>query len=218
MKKSVKILSAVLAVVLVFSCGVGATLAYLQKTTGPVTNTFAAKDLITDPSDFVLKEHEVERKADGTYGFTEAKKEVTENKYDRVVPGLKMPKDPFVRVKNLEDAYLFIEVCGTLPEGMTFTIDTTEWIEMEGAAAPNGGTVYVHKNGDNDYILKALGDTAEPYSFDLSTDNLVTVADNFEPTAQGKTAELKFYAYLGQATGFTYQESWNTLFDTAAKA
>ena len=221
MKKSVKILSAVMAVVLIFACGVGATLAYLQKTTGPVTNTFAAKDLITDPSDFVLKEHKVERKDNGVYDYVSPKEEVDGNQYDRVVPGAELPKDPFVRVKNVEDAYLYIEVVGTLPEGMSFTINDTLWTKMPDAKAEHNGVVYAckaNKGGFNEYVLPALlAKNPTPYSFDLSATNIVTVSDTFEPGLAGQNATLTFYAYLAQASNFTYQSAWDTMFDTAKK-
>lgn len=95
-----KLLAIVLAMVLVFGCAAGGTLAWLKATAGPVTNTFTVGDINID-----LKEHELQ--ANGTLGD----KEVTENTNYKMVPGNKLPKDPFVTVEaNSEACWLFIEV------------------------------------------------------------------------------------------------------------
>lgn len=95
-----KLLAVVLAMVLVFGCAAGGTLAWLMAKTDPVINTFTVGDINID-----LKEHEL--LADGTLGTGL----VTENSNYKMVPGNKLPKDPFVTVKaNSEACWLFIQI------------------------------------------------------------------------------------------------------------
>ena len=226
MKKSVKILSALLALVLVFACGIGATLAYLKKETAPVKNTFVAQDLVLKDSDFVLKEHKVVRdEKTGIHKFDDAMTEVNEVKYERVTPGETLPKDPFVRVKNVENAYLFIEVKDDLADGMSYTMDdswkaVTSKETNKQLVGPQGGLMFVKElnaeGAKNVNVLPALTE-ASPYSTYkiLAPEEIKVDGATFKPetAAADKNVALSFWAYLTQADNFeTYQDSWNTMY------
>ena len=217
MKKSVKILSAVMAVVLVFTCGVGATLAYLNaKAEAPVVNTFCAKNLVEKPEDFQLWEHNVKYdEKTAKHVFTDDKAEVKGVNYERVTPGEILPKDPFVRVKNVENAYLFIEVKNDLAPGMTYKMDSTwEAVKENGTqlVGENGGLIFVKKVSDptmaNDYVLAAREANVE---YDILNPEHIEVANNFDPAnaTPEKQVALTVWGYLTQAANFDdYNASW----------
>ena len=212
MKKSTKIISGILSLALVFTCGIGATLAYLQKTAAPVTNTFVAKDLIDNENDFVLKEHEAVLQKDETYKLNET--ETTANKY-KVVPGATLPKDPFVRVKVQENAYLFVEVENKLATGMSYTVDTENWEETT-LTGKHGGKVYVrlvnNAEAANEYVLEPTV-PAKEVTFKILAPETISVLPTFNPKDATGEVALNFYGYLSQADGFSTPEaSWAATF------
>lgn len=89
-----------LALVLVLGCAVGGTIAWLTATTDTVVNTFTyGKVGIT------LQEHKYDQ---STNALTS--EYVTENTY-KIVPGMNMPKDPFITVlSDSEDCWVFLKV------------------------------------------------------------------------------------------------------------
>lgn len=204
-----KILVILLAFVLVIAMSVTGTFAYLTAQ-DKVVNTFVAGKILDDPNDFVLKEHEVQRNEKGIYEYSSPMKEVDKNDYT-VVPGSDLPKDPFVRVKTAEDAYLFIEVAGTLPAGCTWYVDTANWTEMTGVnPATQGGKVYKLAAGK----LSA----GDEQTISILCDNTITVADDFNPDNLQTAQSLTFNAFLCQSTGFdTAEEAWTAANFTATK-
>ncbi len=221
MKISKKALALVVAMTLAIGCVTGGVLAWLTAQTESVVNTFTAAKLIDDPkTDFVLKEHKVVRDGTtGTHVFDEAMTEVNAVTYERVVPGENLPKDPFVRVKNAENAYLFIEVKNELANGMTYTMDPS-WKELmidgQQATGKNGGLVFVKKvdavDAKNEYVLPAR-DAAE--TFKILNPEKIVVDATFDPAAVNNdgSVKLSFWAYLAQADGFeNYTAAWNATF------
>lgn len=95
----------------------------------------------------LLQEHEAVRQADGSYKLntsllpTDTKKG---NTYE-LLPGLDVPKDPFVTVVNKTPigAYLYIEVQSSLNSAITYEIDTDNWTLLN----IDGKDIYVYKNG-----------------------------------------------------------------------
>lgn len=120
-----KLLAIVLAMVLVFGCAAGGTLAWLMAKTDPVVNTFTVGDINID-----LKEHEL--LADGTLGTGL----VTENSNYKMVPGNKLPKDPFVTVKaNSEACWLFIQLTKSANFDTYMDFEMADgWHELAGEA------------------------------------------------------------------------------------
>lgn len=121
MKKNVKkVILVVLAVVLVFGCGVGATLAWLIAQTNTVTNTFAVGNIAIDLKETV-KDTQMSAK-------TEA---VTNNNF-KIVPGASQAKDPVVTVEaGSEKCYVYVCVENNLVVNGktvgTLDINTSTW-------------------------------------------------------------------------------------------
>lgn len=103
-KGSKRIVTLLLALVLILGCGIGGTLAYLTANTNEVTNTFVVGDIGT----LDLEETKGEGKDDGKKQFV-------------IVPGVPMEKDPKVtyaypaKTENADeyvqqDVYIFVEV------------------------------------------------------------------------------------------------------------
>lgn len=188
--KTKKTLTMIMAVALACVLSVAGTLAYLTATTDTVTNTFAAQGLI-DAENFDLKEHKAVADATNPGTYTLNDEEVTSNDYD-VVPGIDLPKDPFVRVKALKaNAYLFIEVVDTTPNTLTATIDSA-WQDT-GVTGKHGGEVYTLASG----ALTAAADMNMTQNI-LAGDKVVVDANYVGADGQN----LVFYGYLAQAAGF----------------
>lgn len=113
MKK--KLLALILSVAVVASIAAAGTLAYLTSTTEVVTNTFTVGDINID-----LKEHDY---VDGE--LTED--EVTENEYEKILPGQTLPKDPFVTVKaDSENCWLYVVIAN----GMNNVVDGAATLDI----------------------------------------------------------------------------------------
>ncbi len=104
-----------ISLMLIMTCTIGATVAYLQDTTDPVTNVFVAADF----ADLGLSETDTSEydNNDGTNDYL-------------VVPGMEIAKDPKVTFApdddedNLVDAYVFVEMNAagwTTADNATFT-------------------------------------------------------------------------------------------------
>lgn len=189
-----KVLAMVLALVLVCALSVTGTLAYLQaKTETPVVNTFVAAGggkLIGDNGEFVLAEHKAAANTSGVYSL--GTEEVTENSYN-VLPGMTIPKDPFIRIteKTSAPAYLYVEVVGTLDSTVyTYSIDSA-WTQLSGVTGPNGGKVYVYST--------VVTDTTDLTSIGILKDNKIAVADASDLKLSSNNT-LSFYGYLAQAS------------------
>jgi len=205
-----KVLAVVLALVLVIGCAAGATLAWLKVETTPVVNTFTYGDINID-----LKEHKLQ--ADGTLG-TEL---VTENKDYKMVPGITLPKDPFVTVEpDSEACWLFVKieaengaalktVDDTYPAGTYLVYEVaTGWTPLAGYAGV--------------YYIKVDADTAKAgITNDVLADNQVKVLetvtkDMMKAIKDGAPApKLTFTAYaiqLANAEGeFAVVDAWKEI-------
>ena len=192
--------------VMVLAVSVVGTIAYLTDTTGPVVNTFTMGNLLDDPLNFVLKEHQAtDADKDGVYTLDDTK-EVNTNTYT-VLPGVDLPKDPFVKTNETLklDAYVFVEVVDETGTALHFTVDSDKWTKLSGKTGLNGGEVYVMKA--NNGIAKA-GASLGPIT--ILTENEITV-DNAAITdaAAQFGGTVTFYGYMIQAGGFTdYNAAW----------
>lgn len=143
MSNSKKIALAVLSTALICAIAVAGTLAYLKNDTPDVTNTFtpAGGGVLVKDGAFVLEEHKVGSFPDeiaaggsiGAYHYVNADDEivedlgedkvplagpgaevVNENTYQNVMPGMTLPKDPYIKItaggKTEVPAYLYISV------------------------------------------------------------------------------------------------------------
>lgn len=187
-----------LAIVLVIAMSVTGTLAYLTANTGAVTNTFTVGKVFDEEDrdthkNFELLEHGITGKP-GEYTLTA--EEVSENEYT-VMPGVNIPKDPFVRVNSPVgvDVYLFVEVVDGTGEQLTVTVDSAKWTKLAGVTGTHGGDVYTLASG-----RLTAGSTLD--ATHILADDEIAVA-NATIVAPG---QVTFYGYLIQAAGFTSAE------------
>jgi len=195
--KGFKVMSLVLAFVLVIGASVAGTLAWLTAQTQTVTNTFTSAELFSENGSFTLWEHKAEdTDGDGEYTLDNSS-EVESNSYS-ILPGVNIPKDPTVDVVGLEEhAYLYIKVTSTLPTGLTYTIDSTNWTALDGY---DGVYVYSGSNAEsNSNIVKATNAAPKTFTATILTDNQIVVASNYSGASDDIT--LSFDAYMVQATG-----------------
>ena len=193
--KGFKVMSLVLAFVLVVGASVAGTLAWLTAQTATVTNTFTSAELFSDDGSFTLWEHKAkDDDGDGVYTLDNST-EVTSNSYN-ILPGVNIPKNPTVDVVGLEEhAYLYIKVTSTLPTGLTYTIDSTNWTALTGYA---GVYVYSGSNAESN-IIKATNAAPKTFTATILTGDQIVVASDYSGTSDD--IKLSFDAYMVQATG-----------------
>lgn len=192
-----KKLTTVLAIVLVVALSVAGTYAYLTAQTDTVTNTFTAAGLA---SNFSLDESKANQQPDGSYTL-DVKTRVQENEYS-VVPKVNLAKDPTVHVtleKNV-GAYVFLAVDDNLGDGLTATIDSTQWTALNKTYTANGAewTIY----------YKQLAGSENPAHVDINVlaNQQIVVGD----TVAADCGNIVFNAYLTQSAGFTSAlDAWN---------
>lgn len=184
-----KTIYTILAVVLVCCIAVAGTLAYLTAQTTEVKNTFTSTPTL---GKIDLKEHEATANDKGVY--TLGKAEVTSNSY-KVLPGVDLPKDPFITISEKSDvaSYLYVEVVDKLGEnsGLSYAL-TDDWTKLEGLTGVNGGAVYVYK----DSML--ITDKNAPTTVSILKGNVVTVGQDVNVGEDG--VDITFYGYMAQAS------------------
>lgn len=203
MKK--KTLTIAIALVLVVALAVGATYALLTDKK-EITNTFSAGKVIDGNTQFTLVESNVVKDSTGAY----VKGEGTTNagiKYEDVLPGAPIYKDPTVSVKGLvADAYLFVVVTDSTGAGLTATVDTANWTKL---GDKGNQTLYAVKA--NNGLVKAADVKDAALTKTILTDNQVLVADNYAPEEGAAATSITFTAYLIQAAGQDDAvDAWNT--------
>lgn len=204
MKK--KTLTIAIALVLVVALAVGATWAYLKTSTTAVTNTFTVGKVLDNDNGLTLKEHKIDTAASdaktGKYVLSKTEYAENGNKYDAVMPGVDLPKDPTVAVTGLKaDAYLFVVVDNQLAKGLSVSYDDAKWdtLKVDGTK-----TLLVYKTANQNILSADVADA------NILTNNTVTVAKDIGSGSQGS---IVFNAYLVQAGGFnSAAAAWNEAF------
>lgn len=203
-KKSVsmKVVVLLLAVVLVFGCVAGGTLAWLIASTNTVTNTFTVGDIDIDLTEKVNGQSQS--------ALTSA---VTNDGF-KMIPGTDLAKDPMVTVQaNSEACWLFIQVTaanGVALSGQSTANDYITYTMADGwTAVPNHAGVYYRQVSAN---------TADQ-PFEILKDNKVHVLDTVTKammaTAETTKPSLAFTAYAIQSEGLT-DASGTAVTDAAA--
>lgn len=193
-----KKLTTVLAIVLVVALSVAGTYAYLTAQTDTVTNTFTAAGLA---SSFSLDESQANQQPDGSYTL-DVKTRVQENAYS-VVPKVNLAKDPTVHVtleKNV-GAYVFLAVNDNLGDGLTATIDDTQWIALNKTYTDAQGVAWTMY-----YKQLAGSENPAPVDINVLAGQQIVVGD----TVAANCGNIVFNAYLTQSAGFTSAlDAWN---------
>ena len=195
--KTLKALVAVLSMVLVMCLTVAGTLAWLVDETTPVVNTFS-------PSNIDLK---LEESPVGESGST------TANIY-KMIPGVKIDKDPKVTVKADIDCYVFVKVTETdnFDTYMTYEIDAGVWTELDATQYP--GVYYREVSATADEDQDSKNDVEAFYVLDgnqVMVPNTVTKGDmdklytnDGTVKADAELPKLTFTAYAIQKQGFEH--------------
>ena len=206
----IKVVATLLAVVLVFGCAVGGTLAWLLDKTDPVVNTFTTANI-----DITLTE---------TWN-TDSNNDNTDDTWTaKLIPGTDIKKDPKVTVlKDSEDCWLFVKVVessvnvtvGTATKSfsdyITYkvnlydeTTNPTGWRELDKTNYP--GVYYREVSGSTDdqsfYVLAGTGDGDLKNGYVQIPD---TVTKDMEDALKkaNTSPTLTFTAYAVQKEGFT---------------
>ena len=200
MKK--KVLLIAVALILVCAISVLGTVAYLQKVTNPVKNTFIAAGGGSLASGMTLVENKVAMDENGVYTLTG---ETTNANEYQVMPGMVLPKNPTITVegKTSAPAYLYVEAVSSLSGAYVWEMDDN-WVALN-AKGINGGDLYV-------YNAPVTAD-GEDLSFNVIKDQKIVVADA-DLSAQGELV-LDFYAFLAQTNVGTETDAlvvYNTCF------
>lgn len=191
-KKAVLIIS---AIVLVISCTIGGTLAWLIESTDKVENTF-------------------------TYGDINITLEESVENHFKIVPGVDITKDPVVTVEaNSEACYLFVKIEEANWPPFTEANGTTRKVAY---ALADGWTKLTGVDGvDNVYYRVVPANNAEDSAFSVLKDNKVTVSDSLTKGEINSLTEdeleptLTFTAYaIQEANGtgtFTPATAWEQI-------
>ena len=148
--------------------------------------------------DFTIQEHKIkDENKDGVYELSD--EEVYGNTYS-VYPGVDIPKDPFIRLKELKcNSYMYVEVVDS-GDGQGYEWDVNDnWLEtsLEGT---KGGKVYVYK-GDSDNAVVLDIDTGYDLEvfilegIDSNGNGGVRIKDDYSSDG----LKLEFYGYLIEA-------------------
>ena len=195
MKKSMKIVLGVVAIMLVIAVSVAGTVAYLTSKTAAVRNTFTLGNVT-----ITLDEHEIK----DAYAAELTTNTVQTNEY-KLLPGHTYLKDPTVHVDDSsEDCWLFVKV--------------TNGIAAIEVAAADGDTI-AEQMAELGWTLVA--GTTDVYAYnekvsagaDVVVFNSFTIAGNADisnyATASNDAAVINIIAYAVQADGFaTSAAAW----------
>lgn len=186
-----KVAATLLAIVLLISCAVGGTIAWLMDSTKEVTNTFTVGDINIDL----------------TEAGTSAKNTPFTKDDFKIVPGATEEKDPEVTVKaGSEACYVFVKVTESNNETGTENLKYVTWEIADGWTELPGktGVYYRSYNATGDETYSVLDGDQVTYSGELTKTQLETAATT-KPS-------LAFTAYAVQmANGtqtFSPEEAW----------
>lgn len=141
-----------------------------------------------------LLEHKPSKDDSGKY--TLGTETVTEYTYDTVIPGLDIPKDPYVQITNKSpiEAYVFlkIETDNLKENGLTYTLKE-HWQPVNGYT---NVYVYSEKSGENWVPFKVTGNNTGTITIPVLEGDQVVVSQKLNKKATG--LELTFSACMKQ--------------------
>lgn len=205
---SVKLCATLLALAVVLGVAIGGTIAWLTAQTDPVVNTFTVGNIdieLWEPK-YLPETNELDY---DTW--------VTSNDNYKIVPGMDLPKYPFILVKEgSEPCWLFLKIDeNNFIDGMSYET-TMPWKPLEGedhiyyrACTPTTKKDYFTDNVLNTdcdlYVLK--GDKITVDGEKITSESLATIKD--------KEVSLNFTVYAIQYEGFPkVEDAWKVVKDT----
>lgn len=231
MKKTKKIILTVLAVALICTVSVVGTLAYLNSKSEKVSNTFVANGKIvpTEPTidpqttpmptpvapdepeehAFYLVETKAKLAEDGlSYVLDNSgSPSVYENKYEKIVPGMELEKNPTLNYQVADDAkaYIYLQVVDA-DKNLEYEL-TDDWMKTD-LVGEKDATVYVYKDG------AVQAESGKMLMAKVLDKDKVTVKNlTLEDNAEVDLGKLEFIACICQAQGFEdYKDAWNKVF------
>lgn len=202
-----RILLTAVAALLLVTMAVGGTIAYLQATSGTVTNTFEPTEI-----EVLIQEHEIDE--DGE--LTDVIAADNSNSYE-ILPGVPMNKDPFVNASSDVNYYVFVKVVETnWPTAMdgetrkvSYTIDSywTELTSAQSTTTVDGKTVITK------VYYKALNANIPVTNQAVIAGNQISVSEKLEESEMPTgNATLTFDAYAIQQKPFAdVAAAWEAL-------
>ena len=193
--KKTKLVTMLGAISLIGAIGAGSTFAYLTSTTGTVTNTFTVGNVNFDEKlQGGLSESKVARDESGLYVDADGtgKWTVKENKYEDLVAGEVVYKDPTVHMADdSQDAWVFAKIVNANPD-LTITY-ASDWVDVTDKykTAQNLNNIDYKVYAKKDVISKSAHSTI----FEE-----VTVGNNV--TEDTTFTDIKVSACAVQAAGF----------------
>ena len=211
---SMKLVVLLLAVVLVFGCAVGGTLAWLMDTTTTVTNTFTSGNI-----DITLDEAKVDpdgnfMKGESKVGTLTEADRVTSNQY-QAIPGKTYSKDPTLTVvKGNEKCYLFVKFVQTGNPDTYYTYDFA--LDNDGSGWTKGtGTDGVPTDVWYIIVEETKADATDDTVFHLLVNDTIRVKDTVTSAnmTNASAAKLEWTAYavqyMNDTTAFTPEQAWD---------
>lgn len=196
-----RILLVAVAALLLVCVAVGGTIAYLQATSNEVVNTFKPTGLTID-----INEHDYLPESNT---LDTAANPVKANADYKVVPGVAIPKDPYISFTSDVSCYVFV----TVKQENWNSALTYDLLEAWGdpiATTDDGAKVYAQLFTDeNDGIIDAAL-TVDKLKI-LEGDKINVSADLSDMTGiTANNPKLTFDAYIIQAQGFdSATAAWN---------
>lgn len=195
-KRKLKILIAVLSTILVILSSAAGVMA--KYTTDKTLQ--GQLSISVDIGTISLKEHLAERNADGSYRLED---DVVEGNTYVLLPGVDIPKDPFVTIEKTSSlpVYVFVEIVDATPNSAVTWSVTADWQEIVGLAGKNGGKVYVYKSEITTFSgnIQILQDNTVYVSQDLLINSYsgqtIALYANMYQAAAGDTAEAVYRSY-----------------------
>ena len=199
MKTRKKILALTVCAMVLITGSVLGTMAWLTAETDEVVNTFTYGNINIDLDEHV---YDPDQNALG--------KELTKSADNYlIIPGIDLPKDPFVTVKaGSEDCYLFVKVEeseGFAKGKVAYAVDES-WTKGDGTKIP--ANVY----------YRQVSQPAADVSYNVLKDNKIFVSENLtkdevkEMQQSQVRPTLKFTAYAIQAEGIDSAETaWSQI-------
>lgn len=196
MKKQIRTPLLVLLLVILVLSVIAGTGQVSAKYTTTITHKGTLHIKTSLAEDVQIQEHKANRQSDGSYKLSETEL-VKENSYT-LIPGLDIPKDPFVTVtgKTPIDAFLFLEVVDdTKSSAISYTVDDEHWQKTNFTPKNKNGTVYLHIGTDDKPLI--LGkNTPDSYTVPILKNNTVEVSQKLLSNPVDETNPLEFYVYL----------------------
>lgn len=202
--KKTKLLTTLGAVALIGAIGVGSTFAYLSATTETVTNTFTVGNVSFEGGlEGGLTESLVKRGTDGKYVDADEAGvwSVKENKYENLVAGEDLYKDPTVHIAaNSEDCWVYAKIVNTNPDlAITYSGDWTDVTEAYKTAKNITGNINYVVYAKKDMVKKSTEVTNSTIFTNVKVGDTVTGTTTFEP--------ITVKACAVQAAGFASYEA-----------